>query len=135
MGRLLTVSGGMSLTKPLNALSADFDAGLTKQLIGEQASAHADLAMDTPDRQFDAFGIERVLPGQDMLIDAVNQRAVEIKQEDGLDAHIGALSARSRDIRLAAPDGLAHLESLELRVPEIERLVVASLVMRRAERL
>jgi len=91
--------------------------------------------MDTPDRQFDALGIERVLPGEDVLIDAVNQRAVEIKQEDGLDAHIGALSARSRDIRLAAPDRLAHLESLELRVPEIERLVVASLVMRRAERL
>ena len=104
MGRLLTVSGGMSLTKPLNALSADFDAGLTKQLIGEQASAHADLAMDTPDRQFDAFGIERVLPGQDMLIDAVNKRAVEIEQEDRLDAHVSALAERSgREVFLPRP--------------------------------
>jgi hypothetical protein len=38
--------------------------------------------VNAPDRQFDALGIERLLPGKDVLIDAVNERAVEIKQED-----------------------------------------------------
>jgi len=41
----------------------------------------------------------------------------------------------SRLLGLAAPDRLTHLEPLELRVIEIERLVVAGLVMRRPERL
>jgi hypothetical protein len=35
--------------------------------------------MDTPDRQFDALGFERFLPGQDVMIDAVDQRAIEIE--------------------------------------------------------
>jgi hypothetical protein len=43
--------------------------------------------MDAPHRQFDALCIERLLPGQDVLIDAVNERAVEIKQEDRFDTH------------------------------------------------
>jgi hypothetical protein len=34
----------------LDPFSADFDPGLAKQLVGEQAPAHADLAMDAPDR-------------------------------------------------------------------------------------
>ena len=53
--------------------------------------------MDAPDRQFDAFGVERMLPGQDMLIDAVDERAVEIKQKGRLDAHVGSLALRSRN--------------------------------------
>ena len=61
--------------------------GLTKQHVGEQAAAHPDLAMDAPHRELDALGIERLFPGQDVLIDAVDQRAVEIEQEGGLEAH------------------------------------------------
>src|SRR5437899_11876080 len=41
----------------------------------------------------------------------------------------------SRHLGLAAPHRLAHLEPLELRVFEIERLVVAGLVMRLPEGL
>src|SRR6266404_6345609 len=43
--------------------------------------------MDAPDRQFDALRVERLLPGKDVLIDAVNEGAVEIKQEDRLNTH------------------------------------------------
>jgi hypothetical protein len=84
---MLPVGGGMGQAKPFDALSTDFESGLAKQLVREQASAHADLAMDAPDRQFDALRIERLLPGEDVLIHAVNQRAVEIKQKDRFDAH------------------------------------------------
>src|SRR6478672_1964487 len=43
--------------------------------------------MDPPDRQFDALSVERLLPCKDMLIDAVYERAIEIKQENRLDTH------------------------------------------------
>src|ERR1700693_2737602 len=45
------------------------------------------------------------------------------------------MAEASRLVGLAAPDRLTHLEPLELRVIEIERLVVAGLVMCGPERL
>jgi hypothetical protein len=50
-------SGGMGTAKAFDAFKADFDPGLAKKLIGEQASAHTYLAVDAPDRQFDALCI------------------------------------------------------------------------------
>ena len=41
--------------------------------------AHANLAMNAPDGQLDALQIKRFLPRQDMLINAVDERAVEVK--------------------------------------------------------
>ena len=57
------------------------EPGLAQQHVGEQAAAHADPAMDAPDRKLDALGVERLLPGQHVLIDAVDQRAVEIEEK------------------------------------------------------
>jgi hypothetical protein len=51
-----------------NALGINFDFGLAQQLVGEQASAYADL-VDAPDRELDALGIECRLLGENMLID------------------------------------------------------------------
>src|SRR5208283_3923396 len=48
----LEVSGGMRLAQATHALIVDLDPGFTKQLVGEQTAAHADPAMDTPNRQF-----------------------------------------------------------------------------------
>lgn len=70
------------MAKPLDAPIADFDPSLAKKLIGKQADAHAYLAMDAPDRQFDTLRIGRRLAGKNKLRDAVNERAVEIKQEN-----------------------------------------------------
>jgi hypothetical protein len=39
--------------------------------------------MDAPHRQFDALCIERLLPCKDVLIDAVNERAIEINRKTG----------------------------------------------------
>ena len=88
----------------LDALRVELQTGLTQEHVGEKPTAHADLAMDAPDRQFDALCIERLLSGKDVLIDAVNKRAVEIKQEDRLDSHVGALAERSgREVLLPRP--------------------------------
>ena len=77
----------MGEAQPLAALLVDRDAGLAHELVGEQAAAHADLAVDAPDGKIDAFAVERFLPGEHVLVDAVDQRAVEVEQEDRLDAH------------------------------------------------
>ena len=76
----------------------ELDAGLSRELVGEQAAAHADLAMDAPDREFEPLRVERLFPGEHVLVDAVDQRAVEVEQEDGFDAH-GLLVPRRRDRR------------------------------------
>ena len=57
------------------------------QLIGKQPTAHADLAMNAPYRQFDSLVIQRLFPRKDVLIHAVDQRAVEVEKEGGFNAH------------------------------------------------
>ena len=59
-------------------------AALAQQDVRHQAAAHADLAVDAPDRERNAFAFERFLPGEHVLVDAVDERAVEIEQECGL---------------------------------------------------
>ena len=93
----------MLAAQPLEPFLVDREPGLAHQLVGEQAAAHADLAVDAPDGKLDALAVERLLPGQHVLIDAVDQRAVEIEQEDRLDAHqfppFAALVSRGRPYR------------------------------------
>jgi hypothetical protein len=78
--------------QPLQALDPcrlDLEAGFPQQHIGEQAAAHADPAMDAPDRKLYAFCDEGFVPRQDMLVDAVDQRAIEVEQKRSLQAHAG----------------------------------------------
>src|SRR5208283_426972 len=49
------------------------------------------MAFET-DRQIDALRFQSFIPGEDMLIDAVHQRAVEVKEEHGVDAHASTCS-------------------------------------------
>jgi hypothetical protein len=68
--------------------------------------------MDAPDRQLDALCVERLLPGKDVLIDAVNERAVEINRKAG---SIRMLSFPFWTFLAAHADGqpsLAHSTSL-----------------------
>src|SRR5438034_8631439 len=43
--------------------------------------------MDAPHRQLDAAALERLAPGEHVLVHAVHQRAVEIEQEGGAACH------------------------------------------------
>ena len=58
--------------------------GLAQEHVGEEAAAHPDLAVDTPDRERDPLRLERLVPGQHVLIHAVDERAVEIEEKAGL---------------------------------------------------
>src|SRR3977135_401826 len=84
----------MSSLQPLATLWIDFNRSLAQQLIGKEGPAHADLAMDTPDRELDLLCIKRSLPGKNMLIDAVDQRAIEVEQKGRFDAHYECSSLR-----------------------------------------
>ena len=84
---LLLKGERVSLAQPLDQCSVDLEARLAQKLMREEAAAHPDLAVDAPHGQLDAFRVERALPGEDVLIDAVDERAVEIEQEARIDAH------------------------------------------------
>jgi hypothetical protein len=78
----------MKVTQSSNALRADvFNSRFPQKLICEQASAHANPAVNAPNRQFETFGVQRFLPREHMLIDAVDESPVEIEQEHRINAH------------------------------------------------
>ena len=54
-----------------------------EQLLKHGFSAHADAAMDFPIRQNNTCGFQGIGPCNDMLVDGVDERSVEIKQNCG----------------------------------------------------
>ena len=54
---------------------------LARQRGDEQPAAHPDPPVDLPHRQADADALECLTPGQDLLVDAVDQGPVEVEQE------------------------------------------------------
>ena len=68
-------------------LGLQLAARLAEQRVDEEAAAHADTAVDAPDRELDAGALERFAPGEHVLIHAVHERAVEIEQERGTGGH------------------------------------------------
>ena len=83
--------------QPLHALGRDGAARLAQQHVGEKPARHADLAVDAPDRELDSFSLERLVPGEDVLIDAVDEGPVEIEEEGGLARGHGELTDVGRD--------------------------------------
>jgi hypothetical protein len=63
-------------------------------------AAHADPAVDAPDRDRNSGVIEGLLPGEDMLVDAVDERAVQVEHEE-LISHELPLPRSVRERRLA----------------------------------
>src|SRR5437899_980134 len=61
----------------------------------DQAAAHANAAMNVPIRKMNILCFERLPPGQHVLVDAVNQRAIQIKQKRGLRARFRILFCHS----------------------------------------
>ena len=56
-------------------------ADLARHRAGEQAPAHPDAAVDAPAVDRHAGFVERLLPGEDVGVDRVDQRSVEIEDE------------------------------------------------------
>jgi hypothetical protein len=64
-----------------DALGVEVVPRFPQQHVRKEATAHANFPMDSPDRQRDPFVIQRFLPCQHVLVNAVDQRAVEIEDE------------------------------------------------------
>jgi hypothetical protein len=73
--------GGVEVAKALNPLGINMISGLAQEHAAEQATAHSDLAVDSPDRKIDPFRRQRFAPCQHVLVDAIDKRTVEIEQE------------------------------------------------------
>ena len=71
----------MQLLKVGGFFSGKIEAGFPKQRIDEQSAAHANPPVNAPDGELDSRFLQRLAPGENMLIDAVYQRAIEVKQE------------------------------------------------------
>jgi hypothetical protein len=91
------------LLETLGLGGVDHVTGGAQQRPGEQASAHSDLPVNAPHRQIDALGLECLTPRQDVLVDAVDQRAVEIEEHGG---SAGVLITVGHHVSLAPPSGI-----------------------------
>jgi hypothetical protein len=88
----------VDLLEPGHQLGVDRLAGLAQQRPHEQPAAHPDAPVDAPHRQLDPARLQRFLPGQHVLVDAVDQGAVEVEHEHvPLHVHSGS---GSRGFRL-----------------------------------
>ena len=78
---------GVTLLKRIGLARRERPAQLTRDGAGEQPSAHADAAMYAPavDRHL-GLG-QRLLPGEDVRVDGIHQRPVEIEDERAHNRH------------------------------------------------
>jgi hypothetical protein len=78
----------VELAKAVGILDGHRTAGLAQESVGEQATAHPDLAVDPPDRELDPHLLEGLPPRENVLIDAVDQRPVEVEDEGLVAIHL-----------------------------------------------
>src|SRR6185503_627062 len=71
----------VALAQAIDRFLVDLPADLAEELVREQTAAHPDLPVDSPDGQLDAFLAQCQMPGADMVIDAVDERPVEVEEE------------------------------------------------------
>src|SRR4029453_10434985 len=102
----------------VDGVGVHLPAKLAEQLVREEAAPPPDLPVDPPKGQGDALVAESEVPGADVLVDAVDQSAVEIEEEGrghGLLAR-GAVSFIMRKMgrtqrltrAIIAPGAIAH---------------------------
>jgi len=80
---LRTVLRRVRLLQPVDVLAGQRPAGLPQERGHEQPAAHPDTPVDAPHGQVDADLRQRRPPGDDVLVDAVDQRPVQVEQERG----------------------------------------------------
>lgn len=67
--------------QPSCLLRREAAPGLTQEGVHEQSAAHSDPPVDAPHGQFNARHLQRVPPGENVLINAIYQSTVEVKQK------------------------------------------------------
>src|SRR6266508_907462 len=73
----------MEPAQTADVLFADFAARLSQKHICEQSPTHPDFVMNAPEGQFDSLGDQGIMPGEHMIVDAVDQSSVEIEEKGG----------------------------------------------------
>jgi hypothetical protein len=86
LGTKPDVSLGVPLTKPIDALRTYFKTGFPEEHIGKQAAAHANSAVNAPDRQVYPLLVQGLFPSENVLVDAINQGTIQVEEENGFDA-------------------------------------------------
>ena len=79
--RALGVRLGVQAPELAGLLVGHLATGLPQEGVREQAAAHPDLAVDPPDGQVDPGAVQGETPCQHVLVDAVDEGAVEVEQE------------------------------------------------------
>ena len=64
-------------------IHARFLRHFTQQFLDERFTAHADAAMNLPFCKDNACALESVGPGDDVMVDAIDESAIEIEQDCG----------------------------------------------------
>ena len=95
----LSVGLDVQTTYASHFLGRQRPAGLSQQSVNEQPAAHTDPSMNAPDRQLDAGRFERIPPSEHVLIDAVHQGAIKVKEK--CQTHFG-------DYLVEKPSGLCR---------------------------
>jgi hypothetical protein len=92
---------GLLVGDPLTDLAA--------QRLGQKTSAHADATVDPPDREQEPHTLQGLMPGKDMLVDTVDESAIEVEeQRGGMKRLIHDCSLRPARIREAVRLARAH---------------------------
>jgi hypothetical protein len=97
----------MQMSQLAGIVTAHRPFRLAEQRMGDQAPAHADPAVDALDRDLHPGVIECFLPGEDMLLNAVEERAIQVEHKDLLSRHRNLLPRTAHPWPAHSP-GLPH---------------------------
>src|SRR5574341_1585931 len=92
--RIAQVNFFVLALKTLRLFGAQLLPRLSQQGVDKQSSAHPDPAVDAPDSQLYARHFERLPPRQNVLVNAVDQRAVQVEQKGWSNFFQGLLALR-----------------------------------------
>ena len=79
--RVLLKRFAVYLVYSLSLFGRNLSPDLTSQSVHEESAAHADLAVNAPNGEMNPAGLERLTPREHVLIDAIDQRSVEIEKK------------------------------------------------------
>src|SRR5215470_6890408 len=74
----------------LGFLGRNFASNFARQRVDEESTTHANLTMNSPDGEMNSAGLERLAPGEHVLVNAVDECAVEIEKKS---RSVGAVTA------------------------------------------
>ena len=94
---------GVKVQQAFDSLRADLLSGLSEKHVCEKAAAHPDLAVEAPYGEIDPFGLERFVPSQHVLINAIDEGAIEIKNK-GSSRSLHGLPIPSGNISIVASE-------------------------------